>query len=181
MLKTLPELHSHIFNKNLETLLQQLDPKARLTKAIYFDKPHLGNWYVNWHQDITINVKERLDVEGFSGWTNKEGFFATCPPEKVLQNTLTIRIHLDDSLATNGTMKVIPGSHKKRLSDAEIQFITQNTETVTCEIPKGGIQFMKPMLLHASGKSQSQRSRRVIHLEFCTEALPEGLEWNELL
>ncbi len=179
LLQKIPELERLIFNANMDKLLQELIPGSRLTKAIYFDKPHLSNWYVTWHQDITINVKERIDTEGFSGWTSKEGFFAVCPPEEYLHKTLTIRIHLDDSLESNGTLKVIPGTHKKRLSDDEIQLITQNTSPAVCEIPKGGVQFMKPLLLHSSSKSKAQRSRRVIHLEFCTAELPVGLEWSE--
>ncbi|HAD97635.1 MAG TPA: phytanoyl-CoA dioxygenase [Cryomorphaceae bacterium] len=179
LLQKVPAVQPLIFNANMDMLLAELAPGARLTKAIYFDKPHLSNWYVTWHQDITINVKERIETEGFSGWTSKEGFFAVCPPEEYLHQTLTIRIHLDDSLESNGTLKVIPGTHKKRLSDDDIQLITQNTSPAVCEIPKGGVQFMKPLLLHASSKSKAQRSRRVIHLEFSNAELPEGLEWSE--
>lgn len=178
LLTKIPELRDHIFNNNLETILKQL-PEARLTKAIYFDKPHLSNWYVIWHQDITINIKERFESEGFFGWTHKENFYAVCPPETYLHGSFTIRIHLDDSLASNGTLKVIPGSHNKRLSDQEIQLITQNTNPTVCEVPKGGIQFMKPLLLHSSSKSASPRPRRVIHLEFCSKELPDRMQWSE--
>lgn len=175
----LPQLKGMVMNQNLEKVLEQLAPGARLTKAIYFDKPHLSNWYVTWHQDITINVKERIESEAYSGWTTKEDFYAVCPPDEVLHKTLSIRIHLDDSLAHNGTLQVIPGSHNKRLSDADIQLITQNSSPTVCEIGKGGIQLMRPMLLHSSAKSRSQRARRVIHLEFCSAGLSEGLEWHE--
>ncbi len=38
---------------------------------------------------------------------------------------------------------------------------------------------MRPLLLHASSKSKSQKKRRVIHLEFTSTELPGDLEWLE--
>ncbi len=179
LLVHIPELKDTLLNQNLQQILSATFPNARLTKAIYFNKPHLSNWYVTWHQDITINVKERVEASGYSGWTRKEGFHAVCPPEELLHQTLTIRIHLDESNPTNGTLQVVPGSHNQKLSDAEIQLITQNSSPTLCDIGSGGIQFMKPLLLHSSSKSRSPKPRRVIHLEFCSGELAEGLEWSE--
>jgi len=31
-------------------------------KAILFDKTPSMNWYVTWHQDLTIAVKEKIEV-----------------------------------------------------------------------------------------------------------------------
>jgi len=38
---------------------------------------------------------------------------------------------------------------------------------------------MKPLLLHSSNRTTNEKRRRVIHIEFCNKALPEGLEWAE--
>ena len=38
---------------------------------------------------------------------------------------------------------------------------------------------MRPLLLHASASGTALGHRRVIHLEYAAEALPEGLEWYE--
>ncbi len=38
---------------------------------------------------------------------------------------------------------------------------------------------MKPLVLHASGKSKTDKKRRVIHLEFASIALQKGLLWQE--
>jgi hypothetical protein len=38
---------------------------------------------------------------------------------------------------------------------------------------------MRPMLLHASSKSTSSRSRRVLHLEYAGFDLPAGMKWQE--
>jgi ectoine hydroxylase-related dioxygenase (phytanoyl-CoA dioxygenase family) len=96
-----------------------------------------------------------------------------------LRSAITIRVHLDDTDETNGALKVIPGSHNKRLTDDEINLITQNSIPYVSEVDACGIQIMKPLLLHASAKATSQKHRRVIHLEFNSTELPSGLAWAE--
>jgi hypothetical protein len=41
--------------------------------AIIFNKTQSANWKVVWHQDVTVSVRERRDVDGFSSWTMKDG------------------------------------------------------------------------------------------------------------
>lgn len=179
LFKEIPELKNMLFNSNLLHILKKINPKLFLTKAIYFDKTPESNWYVTWHQDIVINVKEKIETDGFSGWTKKSGVYGVCPPEEILKDTITVRIHLDDTDETNGTLKVIPGSHNKKLSDEEISLITKNSIPAVCDVSACGIQIMKPLLLHSSSKATSQKHRRVIHLEFNMQELPNGLEWAE--
>ncbi len=174
-----PGLKNVLFNQNLKNLLRAVHPDLFLSKAIYFDKPPNSNWYVTWHQDHTINVREKIETEGFYGWTRKEGMTGVCPPEEILRRTVTVRIHLDDTDAKNGALKVVPGSQNKRLSAEEIALITQNSLPVTCEVACGGVYLMKPLLLHSSAKTTNQKYRRVIHLEFNSLDLPNGLEWAE--
>jgi len=38
---------------------------TRPVKAILFDKTAGANWYVTWHQDLIIAVREQKEVEGF--------------------------------------------------------------------------------------------------------------------
>ena len=38
---------------------------------------------------------------------------------------------------------------------------------------------MKPLILHASSKTENDTHRRVIHLEFNNHELPGGLDWLE--
>lgn len=53
---------------------QVLGPASRVRKATLFDKTPAANWKVPWHQDLTIAVAERREIEGFpvqarnSGW-----------------------------------------------------------------------------------------------------------------
>lgn len=55
-------------------------------RAILFDKTPSSNWYVTWHQDVTIAVKERIDVAGYGPWSIKSGVHHVQPPAAVLQN-----------------------------------------------------------------------------------------------
>jgi hypothetical protein len=38
---------------------------------------------------------------------------------------------------------------------------------------------MKPLLFHASNKTTNNERRRVIHIEFSNQILPNELEWSE--
>jgi len=175
----IPALSKVIFNANLQMILSRISKSFFLTKAIYFDKSPEANWYVTWHQDTTINVKERIETEGFTGWTKKSIGYSVCPPEEFLRQTVTVRIHLDDTNEQNGALKVVPGSHNKKLIPGEIQLIAQNSIPFVCDVGMCGIHIMKPLLLHASSKATKQKHRRVIHLEFNTLELPNGLKWAE--
>ncbi len=179
LLKKVPQLKEIIFNSNLISILKKLDDKLFLTKAIFFNKSPEANWYVTWHQDTTINVEAKIESKDFIGWTKKEEGYGVSPPDEILKNTITIRIHLDDTNMHNGALKVIPGSQNKKLSDSEIQLITQNSIAVNCEIAAGGIHLMKPLLLHASSKATNEKPRRVIHLEFNSVMLPNEMTWAE--
>ncbi|GAA4363441.1 phytanoyl-CoA dioxygenase family protein [Hymenobacter saemangeumensis] len=165
----------------LAALLQALFPAGgHLVKAIYFDKPAQSNWLVAWHQDLMINVSQRAELPGFGPWTSKQGETAVLPPAEVLENVVTIRIHVDDCDASNGALKVVPASHRHGvLPPAAAAALT--TEGQVCAVPAGGAMLMKPLLLHASNRSTSPRSRRVIHLEFASVELPAPLQWRERL
>jgi len=75
-------------------------------------------------------------------------------------------------------LKVINNSHSKGIFRVENLEIEIEIETI-CEIEKGGIMIMKPLLFHASNKTTNNERRRVIHIEFSKQELPNGLEWSE--
>ncbi|MBI1184902.1 WYL domain-containing protein [bacterium] len=179
LFQSYPELLKLVFNENLKKLVNAIDPKAFVVKSIYFDKPAEANCFVPWHQDIPINVKEKLAQEGFEKWTFKNGINSVWPPIEVNHQTFTVRIHLDKTNELNGALKVLPGSHKKRFTHDEQKLITDNSEAVTCEVEAGGVMLMRPLLLHSSDKSRTQKKRRVIHIEFTSVELDGSLEWLE--
>ena len=147
-------------------------------RAIFFDKNPEANWLVPWHQDLAIAVTRQIEAEGFSGWSVKDGVIHVHPPMDILAGMLTLRLHLDDCGASNGALKVIAGSHRSgKISPAEITRRTTAQEPVVCEVLKGDGLLMRPLLLHASLPSESPRHRRVLHIEYATQKLPNGLEW----
>ncbi|SHM47133.1 phytanoyl-CoA dioxygenase family protein [Flavobacterium chilense] len=177
--KEIPETLDFIFNQNLKSIIEDIFGKGYfITKSIYFDKPEKSNWFVAYHQDLTISVNKKIEVENFENWTVKQNQFAVQPPKEVLENNFTIRIHIDKTTKDNGALKVINNSHSKGILRIENLDFNKEKETI-CEVDKGGIMIMKPLLFHASNKTTNNERRRVIHIEFSQQQLPNGLEWSE--
>ncbi len=180
-LKEVPSTLDIIFNRKLKNVLKQFPgDNYFVVKSIYFDKPQTSNWYVSYHQDLTISVDKKVPLNGFKLWTSKQNQFAVQPPMDILENVVTIRIHLDDTDENNGALKVIPGSHLKGICRPETIDRTKEQE-LSCNVSKGGVMLMKPLLLHSSGRTTNKRQRRVIHIEFANKELPEELNWAERL
>jgi len=93
---------------------------------------------------------------------------------------VTLRLHLDDCGPHNGPMRVLPGSHLAGKLDAGslgAWIACAKEHTVDCVVAAGGVVVMRPLLVHASSASTGPGHRRVMHLEYAAEALPDGLEW----
>jgi len=179
--KELPEVIAIVFNDHLKQILLDVFGDAYFAvKSIYFDKPEKSNWYVAYHQDLTISVNNKLELEGFGPWTVKQDQFAVQPPISILERNFTIRIHLDDTNAHNGALKVVPRSHLKKVYRPET-INWEKEQEVICNVNRGGIMFMKPLLLHSSSRTTNGQKRRVIHIEFSDVELPNGLQWSERL
>lgn len=145
-----------------------------------FDKSSEANWLVAWHQDLSLAVRSRIEVPGFSAWSVKEGVPHVQPPVEWLQRMLTVRLHLDDADEANCALRVLPGSHRMgRLPAARIQELRGGQPDVLCALSAGDALLMRPLLLHASSRSSSARHRRVLHIEYAAFSLPEGLNWHE--
>ena len=179
VLKAIPELKPKLFSpKFVEFISSLFSSKPFLTKAIYFDKPSDSNWFVAYHQDLSITVNQKSDIETYTNWTFKKGQYGVLPPVQILENSLTIRIHLDDTDEENGALRVVPKSHLKGIIKPKTKAWNTENEEV-CKVSKGGIMLMKPLLLHASSRTANNKRRRVIHLEFNTQELAKPLLWAE--
>lgn len=177
--KEIPETLPYIFNENLKGIVESNFGKGYfITKSIYFDKPEKSNWFVAYHQDLTISVNKKTETANFENWTVKQNQFAVQPPKEILEDNFTIRIHLDKTTKDNGALKVINNSHSKGILRIENMDFEKEKETM-CEVEKGGIMIMKPLLFHASNKTTNNERRRVIHIELSKQKLPEDLEWSE--
>lgn len=178
-LKEIPEIRDLIFNDNIKKVVREVfGEKYVVVKSIYFDKPEKSNWYVAYHQDLTISVDKKVNLPDFGPWTTKQNQFAVQPPLDILENIYTIRIHLDDTDEHNGALKVIPKSHSKGIYRPETIDWTIETEEI-CSVEKGGIMIMKPLTLHGSNRTTNGKKRRVIHIEFSDKELPDELQWSE--
>ena len=156
-----------------------LGERAFAVRGLLFDKLPGANWEVAWHQDLSIAVAERRAVPGFTGWSVKQGVPHVQPPAGILEQMLTVRVHLDDCSPANGPLRVLPGSHQEgRLSDAAIERWKQR-QPVQCWVGRGGLVLLRPLLLHASSRAERPSHRRVIHLEYAFGPLPGGLRWYE--
>lgn len=152
--------------------------ESQPVRAIYFDKTPESNWMVAWHQDLTLAVLTKIEVPGFGPWSIKDGVAHVQPPAHLLEEMLTVRLHLDDCDQSNGALRVIPGSHRSgRLSAEAIEKLRSEEPALSCCVAAGDALLMRPLLLHSSGRSQTSSHRRVVHIEYASFALPRGLEW----
>ena len=157
-----------------------LGDDAFVVRGILFDKTSDANWKVPWHQDVTIAVTERCEAEGYGPWSVKAGVVHVQPPAKVLERMVSVRLHLDDCLVSNGPLRVLPGTHLKgKLAQREIEELAGSINAVTCEAKAGDALLMRPLLLHASSAAVAPQHRRVVHFDYANVELAEGLQWRE--
>lgn len=166
--------------RTLDLAESVLGAGTRPVKGIVFDKTPAANWKVPWHQDLTICVERRIEVDGFGPWSVKEGIVHVQPPAEILEQVLAIRIHLDDAGPDNGALRVLPGTHRSgRLGEAEIERLRSVVPEVVCGVRAGGAMLMRPLLLHASSPCLRPAHRRVLHIEYSACLLSGGLAWRE--
>lgn len=147
-------------------------------RGILFDKTPDANWYVTWHQDLSIPVIAKVETPGYGPWSVKDGVIHVQPPAHILEQMVSLRIHLDDCGENNGAIKFIPGSHLSGVLDSnEIGKWREAQEEVVCAARRGDVIAMRPLILHASSTAKSPQQRRVLHLEYSSAALPNGLDW----
>ncbi len=143
-------------------------------RAVFFNKIEKANWHVPWHQDISIAVRQRGDVPGYSAYSVKEGVLHVNAPAALLDSLLILRLHLDAATPANGAMRLIPGSHLHgRLAEPP----AGHREPVQPVADAGDILRLRPLVFHASAHSASEAPRRVIHIEYANQPLPGGLAW----
>jgi len=180
-LKEVPVVIAAIFNKKLLKLIEDCFGKDYfVVKSIYFDKPESSNWFVAWHQDLTISVDKKSEISGYLNWTTKHQQFAVQPPLEMLEDNFTLRIHLDNTDRENGALKVVPGSHARGIYRPE-NIDWDKEQIAFCPVKNGGVMVMRPLLMHASDKTVNNARRRVIHIEFSRTILPNTIHWSETI
>lgn len=154
---------------------------ARPVRAVMFDKTPESNWLVAWHQDRTIAVRERIEVEGFGPWSSKDGTLHVAPPFDVLARMVTLRVHLDPVDETNAPLRVALGSHARgKVAADQAGALAADAPQSACLAEVGDIWAYRTPILHASDRSLSPRRRRVLQVDYADFDLPGGLVWQGL-
>jgi hypothetical protein len=162
----------------LEIAQAVLGREAFPFRATLFDKSPTANWLVVWHQDTALPLRERRETRGWGPWSVKDGVTYAHAPASALSRVLALRLHLDDSTAENSPLRVLPRTHTLGvLSDEKLHDLSTRVAAIDCLVPHGGVLAMRPLIVHASSKSQSQSLRRVLHIEYAVAAEADfGLE-----
>jgi hypothetical protein len=153
-----------------DRLRELLPADAVAVQCTLFDKSPDCNWSVPMHRDLHLPVAERIDHPDLQGWSWKEGSWFVRAPTSVLQQTVALRVQLDEGVPGGGGLAVAPGTHRTLQARAAVR-----TE---CVVQLGGVLAMSPLLLHGSSKAQRPVRRRVLHFLFAPPRLPLGLRWT---
>src|SRR5262249_39406631 len=63
------------------------------------------------------------------------------------------------------------------LTDQQIQQCAAASSGIVCVVSAGGVIAMRPLILHASSKSESDLPRRVLHIEYASSrCIRDGFE-----
>ncbi|MDE0879559.1 MAG: phytanoyl-CoA dioxygenase family protein [Sphingomonas bacterium] len=152
---------------------------ARPVRAVLFDKTAARNWALGWHQDRTIVVEHRADVEGFGPWTVKTGLVQVEPPFAILERMATLRVHLDPVDDTNAPLRIAPGSHRTgRIAEVDIPSIVARLGECDCRAARGDIWIYATPVLHGSRAADPPKRRRVLQLDYSADELPAPLRWR---
>ncbi len=155
-----------------------LGRRCRAVRAILFDKTGETNWSLAWHQDRTICVQRRIDVEGYGPWTTKGGMQHVAPPFDLLARMLTLRVHLDDVPPENSPLLIAPGSHiAGRVPVEEYGEVVARCGSYACLAKAGDVWAYATPILHASEAASVADHRRVLQIDYSADELPGGLDW----
>ena len=104
-------------------------------RATLFDKSPTANWLVVWHQDTALPLRERREASGWGPWSIKDGVTYAHATASALSQVLALRVHLDDSTAENGPLRVLPGTHTLGvLTDEAIHELSTQIAAVECSV-----------------------------------------------
>lgn len=155
------------------------DGPVRPVRILFFDKTPDANWAVPWHQDRSIAVNKRADMDGYGPWTVKNGVDHVEPPVAVLERMLTLRLFVDDCGSDNGPLLIAVGSHRHgRIPVKNVTDLVSRSEIFVGAGQAGDVLLMKTLAIHSSKRAIVPTHRRVLHVDYATADLPPPLEWK---
>jgi hypothetical protein len=151
---------------------------ARPVRVLLFDKTPASNWAVPWHQDRTVAVRERIDIDGYGPWSVKGGVVHVEPPLDIVKGMLTLRVFVDDCGDDNGPLEVAIGSHQLgRLAGKDMSEAVRHNGIFVGQGRAGDVLVMKTLAVHSSKRAASPCHRRVLQVDYATMDLAAPLEW----
>lgn len=182
-----PEAGKLLEAHSVREFLQQVfsaQGEPRLVRGLFFDKPPGKTWTLPWHRDRTVAVQTHVpeaEALGFTNPTTKAKIAHYIAPTPFLEQMITLRFSLDAMTPDNGPLVVMTGSHQNTndTDDDLPNMKKQRMHEVHCGA--GDAFAMRPLLAHSSLLSTvgTKERRRVVHLEFSAQPLPEPLQWYE--
>jgi hypothetical protein len=178
-----PELKTIVDWPALQRLVRALvGSGARPIQMLLFDKTAQRNWPVPWHQDATVPFVSRADAAGFGPWTVKGGVPHARAPASVLDKLLIARVHFDPCNKLNGALHCVPGSHQLGLIPSDrIAECVDRLGSAVCDAAIGDVFFMRPLVVHRSGRAVEPEHRRVLQIEYAEGDAPVPLEWRSVI
>jgi len=178
LLKEVKAVESIASSQRLLDLVRPiLGNAAFAVRAVFLDNAPDALWYTHWHQDLNIAVKKRVEVPEFGPWSVKSGTLHVQPRVDILSRMVAVRIHLDDCPVDDGALKVLPGSQAQGIITGKaLEHWTNHSEAVVLPAQAGDVILIRPLLLHCSVPCAAS-IRRIVHIEYACETLPDGLEW----
>jgi ectoine hydroxylase-related dioxygenase (phytanoyl-CoA dioxygenase family) len=154
-----PQLRQMLFSEAMADVCRAtLGDTAYFFFDQYVVKGPEGGLPFSWHQD--------------SGYVVSNGG----PPDHLPY--LTCWCPLDDATVANGTVRVVPGSHRRGVLPHErqegsndIALEVDESQAVALEVPAGSVVAFSSRMLHATGANQTDRARRVYLAQYTPEVI----------
>jgi ectoine hydroxylase-related dioxygenase (phytanoyl-CoA dioxygenase family) len=178
-LLAVPQVASLASDPRLLDIAQQaFGSQAFPYRATLFEKSGRANWLVVWHQDTALPLKDKFNAHDWGPWSEKDGIVYAHAPAWALSQVVALRIHLDSCTNENGPLRVVPHSHTLGvLTDHAIAETVKEHGFIECNIGRGGVLVMRPLLIHSSSKTRANASRRVLHIEYANSlSLAQGID-----
>lgn len=197
LFRQVPNISKLILNDNLRRILSHLAPSPdhyEVCQCEYLSFPASTPIYDSLQQDIwgfrvekrtdsTPERKDQMQGENFfpiyGNETENESFYKSNIsietikplPTSILEQFIVVVIYLTDVSEETGGLLVLPGSHRKILTDRELTNIKNEAMTIPITKATGSILIMNPLLLRVSASSTSQKKQRMIRVLFCPSSL----------
>jgi hypothetical protein len=170
LVQTYPNSGRFLFQYNFMRLLQYSYPQALLVDSYYYIKtPH---YQEQWQQLQELPV-ERTQADA-PEWTNQQ-------LEKVLQQTFSIYINLEDGFNDKIKIELLEGSHQKLLPQSAIDLVSESSYPYTLDLGKGSAILVRDLLLRRITTLKPGTNAQFLYLRFSEATLPQGWRWKQVV